>query len=100
MDITNKINQYLNETKEIWWNVWIKNNYYNGKYADYSARPFRVKATSEEEAKQYVLDNADEILQKLINTKNNGRSILPKSSALKITEKLIGRIEKAKILGK
>ena len=100
MDIQKKIEDYLNEAKENIWNVWIKNNYYNGKYADYSARPFKVKASSAEEAKQYVLDNADEILQKLINTKNNGRSILPKSSALKITEKLIGRIEKAKILGK
>jgi hypothetical protein len=70
------------------------NNYYRGKYSDYSGRYFYVLATSPEEAKQVVLDNADAILKDLLAMKaHNGRSILPRNHAVRITADRIGRIE-------
>lgn len=83
------------------WQVWIKNNYYNGKYADYSARPYTVIASSADEAKQVVLDNADYILKSLMSKKlPNGRRVLPPRSALPITDQEIGRIEDGTVKGK
>ena len=83
------------------WQVWIKNNYYNGKYADYSARPYTVIASSADEAKQVVLDNADYILKALMSKKlPNGRRVLPPRSALPITDQEIGRIEDGTVKGK
>lgn len=77
------------------WTVYISNNYYNGKYADYSSRPFhRIAARTKEEAKQVVIDNSAEILDYLLSLKGaNNRAILPKNSAIPITSKEIGRIE-------
>jgi hypothetical protein len=76
------------------WQVVIMNNYYRGKYSDYSGRYFYVLATSPEEAKQVVLDNADAILKDLLAMKaHNGRSILPRNHAVRITADRIGRIE-------
>jgi len=76
------------------WQVVIMNNYYRGKYSDYSGRYYYVLASSPEEAKQVVLDNADAILQDLLSMKSvNGKKILPRSSAIPITDKRIGEIK-------
>lgn len=75
------------------WQVVIMNNYYRGKYSDYSGRYYYVLATSPEQARQVVLDNADAILQDLLSMKSvNGKKILPRSSAIPITDKRIGEI--------
>ena len=75
------------------WQVVIMNNYYRGKYSDYSGRYYYVLASSPEEAEQVVLDNADAILQELLAMKShNGRKILPRGSALRITADRIGEI--------
>jgi hypothetical protein len=75
------------------WQVVIMNNYYRGKYSDYSGRYYYVLATSPEEARQVVLDNADAILQDLLSMKSaNGKKILPRGSAIAITDKRIGDI--------
>lgn len=75
------------------WQVVIMNNYYRGKYPDYSGRYYYVLATSPEQARQVVLDNADAILQELLAMKSvNGRKILPRGSALRITADRIGEI--------
>lgn len=76
------------------WQVVIMNNYYRGKYSDYSGRYYYVLATSPEEAKQVVLDNADAILQDLLSMKShNGKKILPRGSAVRITPERIGAIK-------
>jgi hypothetical protein len=76
------------------WQVTIFNNYYAGKYSDYRGRYYYVIASSPEEAKQVVLDNADGILQDLLSMKShNGKKILPRSSAIPITDKRIGEIK-------
>lgn len=75
------------------WQVVIMNNYYRGKYPDYSGRYYYVLATSPEEAEQVVLNNADAILQELLAMKSvNGRKILPRNSAIRITADRIGEI--------
>ena len=76
------------------WQVVIRNNYYNGKYTDYSGRYYYVLATSPEEAEQVVLDNADAILQDLLTKKTlTGKKILPRSKAVRITADRIGEIK-------
>jgi hypothetical protein len=76
------------------WQVTIFNNYYAGKYSDYRGRYYYVIASSPEEAKQVVLDNADGILQDLLSMKShNGKKILPRGSAIAITDKRIGDIK-------
>ncbi len=76
------------------WAVVIFNNYYAGKYSDYRGRYFLVLASSAEEAKQVVLDNADSILHDLLALKShNGKKILPRGSAVRITPDRIGKIE-------
>jgi len=76
------------------WQVVIMNNYYRGKYSDYSGRYYYVLASSPEEARQVVLDNADAILQDLLSMKSvNGKKILPRGSAIAITDKRIGEIK-------
>jgi hypothetical protein len=76
------------------WQVWIKNNYYNGKYPDYSGRPYRVIARSENEARQVVLDNADRVLKDLLSKKfPSGKRVLPPKSALPIEAKHIGAVD-------
>jgi hypothetical protein len=83
------------------WQVVIMNNYYRGKYSDYSGRYYYVLATTPEEAKQVVLDNADAILQDLLAMKShNGKKILPRSSAVPITADRIGRIEDGTVAGR
>jgi hypothetical protein len=83
------------------WQVVIMNNYYRGKYSDYSGRYFYVLATSAEEAKKVVLDNASAILQDLLAMKaHNGRKILPRSSAVRITPDRIGKIEDGTVAGR
>lgn len=75
------------------WQVVIMNNYYRGKYSDYSGRYYYVLAASPEQAQQVVLDNADAILQDLLSMKSvNGKKILPRGSALRITADRIGEI--------
>ena len=75
------------------WQVVIMNNYYRGKYSDYSGRYYYVLATSPEQARQVVLGNADAILQDLLSMKSvNGKKILPRGSALRITADRIGEI--------
>jgi hypothetical protein len=76
------------------WQVWIKNNYYNGKYPDYSARPYRVIAGSADEARHVVLDNADRVLKDLLSKKfPSGKRVLPPKSALPIEAKHIGAVD-------
>lgn len=76
------------------WQVMILNNFYNGKYPDYSGRTYYVLATSPEEARQVVLDNADGILQDLLSMKShNGKKILPRNSAVRITPERVIRIK-------
>jgi len=76
------------------WQVVIMNNYYRGKYSDYSGRYYYVLASSPEEAKQVVLDNADAILQELLAMKSqNGKKILPRGTAVRITPERINGIK-------
>jgi hypothetical protein len=76
------------------WQVVIMNNYYRGKYSDYSGKYYTVLASSPEEAKKVVLDNADAILQELLASKSlNGKKHLPRSTALPITADRIGKAE-------
>jgi len=76
------------------WQVVIMNNYYRGKYSDYSGRYYYVLATSPEEAKQVVLDNADAILQELLAMKShNGKKILPRGTAVRITPERINGVK-------
>ena len=83
------------------WQVVIMNNYYRGKYSDYSGRYYYVLASSPEEAKQVVLDNADAILQDLLSMKGqNGKKILPRGSAVRITPDRIGKIEDGTVAGR
>ncbi len=83
------------------WQVVIMNNYYRGKYSDYSGRYFYVLATSAEEAEKVVLDNASAILQDLLAMKaHNGKKILPRSSAVRITPDRIGKIEDGTVAGR
>ncbi len=83
------------------WQVIIMNNYYRGKYSDYSGRQFYVLATSPEEAKEVVLDNADDILKDLLAMKgHNGKKILPRGSAVRITPDRIGNIEDGTVAGR
>jgi hypothetical protein len=83
------------------WQVVIFNNYYAGKYSDYRGRYYYVLATSPQEAKQVVLDNADGILQELLAMKShNGKKILPRGSAVRITSDRIGKIEDGTVAGR
>ena len=75
------------------WDVCIGNNYYNGKYADFSYRGYPVIAGSAEEARQTVLKYADSVLSDLKSKKySSKRRMLPPRSALPVTEKYIGRV--------
>lgn len=83
------------------WQVVIMNNYYRGKYSDYSGRYYYVLASSADEARQVVLDNADAILQDLLSMKSqNGKKILPRGSAVRITADRIGKIEDGTVAGR
>jgi len=83
------------------WEVNIGNNYGGGKYADWGFRPYPVLATSAEEAKQVVLDNADAILKDLLSKKlHNGKRLLPPRSALPVVDKHIGRVEDGTVKGR
>lgn len=82
------------------WEVWIKNNYYDGKYPNYSAMQYPVAASSKEEAVQVVLKHADYILKDLLSKKSNGKKILPKKTALPITKDSISEVVDSTIKGK
>jgi hypothetical protein len=74
------------------WDVMVMNNFYSGKYPDYSARYYSVVASSPEEARQVVVDNADYVLQDLLSRKlQNGKKVLPRGSALPIEDKRVGK---------
>jgi len=74
------------------WDVMVMNNFYGGKYPDYSARYYSVVASSPEEARQVVVDNADYVLQDLLSRKlQNGKKVLPRGSALPIEDKRVGK---------
>lgn len=76
------------------WQVVIMNNYYAGKYTDYRGRYYYVIASSADEARQVVINNADAILQDLLSMKTHqGKKILPRGSAIAITDKRIGDIK-------
>lgn len=80
------------------WDVYIHNNYYDGKYPTYFSRPYPVLATSSQEARNVVLNNADAILQDLLTRRyHSGKKVLPKSSALPIEDKhvLLNNIKKS-----
>jgi len=83
------------------WQVVIFNNYYAGKYTDYRGRYYYVLASSEDEARQVVLSNADGILHDILSMKShNGKKILPRSTAVPITDKRIGKIEDGTVAGR
>jgi hypothetical protein len=70
------------------------NNYYDGRYANFSGRPYYVIAGSAEEAKQTVLDNADHILKDILLKKlPSGRKVLPKMYAMAIVDSNIRKID-------
>ena len=76
------------------WDVRVFNNYYRGKYADYGPRLYSVVASSPEEARQVVINNADYVLQDLLSRKlQNGKKVLPRGSALPIEEKRVGKAD-------
>jgi len=81
------------------WSVAIGNNYYNGRYADYGFRSYPVIARSEEEARNTVLEYADEILTDLLSKRyDEKRRMLPPRSALPITENRLGRAERKRLI--
>lgn len=99
MSITDKIGKYLKESNENnmeVFEVYIKNNYYNGKYYDYGAKPYPVLAVSPEEAKKVVLRYSDDILKDLKQRKVSGKALISDDDALKITTREIGRVENSK----
>lgn len=72
------------------WGVRIKNNYYAGKYYDYSSHAYPVLANSEEEAIQLVLTHADEVLQDLMTKRlHSGKKLVSPSHPVKITAREI-----------
>jgi hypothetical protein len=76
------------------WDVHVFNNFYRGKYADYGPRLYSVVASSPDEARQVVIDNADYVLQDLLSRKlQNGKKVLPRGSALPIEDKRVGKAE-------
>lgn len=75
------------------WDVIIMNNYYSGRYYDYGPRKYPVLAHSAKEAKQVVLDNADDILEDLLSKRlHNKKRLVAKSHALDIEESNIGLV--------
>lgn len=67
------------------WNVIILNNYYDGRYTNYSGRQYVVIASSPEQAVQVVTEYSDLVLAHILTIKNaKGRKILPKSKAVPI----------------
>lgn len=75
------------------WDVAIGNNYYNGRYADYSFRQYPVIAGSAREAGYTVLKYADAVLADLKTKRyNDKRKMLPPRTALAITKNRIGTI--------
>ena len=73
------------------YDVYIGNNYYDGRYSNYHYKAYRVIAQSDEQAKQIVLSHADYVLEYFLKLKyKTGRRLLSKSKALPITEKRIG----------
>jgi hypothetical protein len=72
------------------WGVRIRNNYYAGKYYDYSSQYYPVIASNEAEAIQVVLQNADAVLQDMMTKKTRtGRKLVSPSHPVKITDKSI-----------
>ena len=76
--------------------VYVCNNYYDGRFHEWGIRPFPVLATNESEAKQVVIDNADSILEILKKKRmHNGRLLVSKKYAINICEKHLGRVKKS-----
>lgn len=76
------------------WEVYINNNYFDGDSVDYGSRPYPVVAHSEEEAKELILKNSDEVLNDILSRKfASGNPVLPENTAVEITEKEIEKIE-------
>jgi hypothetical protein len=79
------------------WNVMIMNNFYSGKYPDYSARYYSVVASSPEEAREVVLSNTERVLKDLLARKTrDGKRVLPPKSALPVEDKRVGGPERIK----
>jgi hypothetical protein len=76
--------------------VYIGNNYYDGRYANYSYRPYQVIAQSEDQAKELVLANANHVLNDLLKIKIKQRRLLSKSKAVPITDRGVGIAELSK----
>jgi len=74
------------------WHVYIGNNYYSGRYHNYRFQGYTVIANSAVQARQIVLDNADEILSELMLRKISGRNLLSRKSVVKISRSTIGNI--------
>jgi hypothetical protein len=73
------------------WDIIIHNNYYGGKYYEFSGRRYTVVASTAEEAACVVLDNSAEILEDILTkTHYGGKKILSRSKALDITSSLLG----------
>ena len=81
------------------WDVYIGNNYYNGRYADYGYRDFPVLASSESQARDTVLKYSDLVLRQLKQRRyNKKRPLLPLRTALEITENRIGTVRRGSVI--
>ena len=94
-DLAEDPNSVPQEWRE--WNVMIMNNFYSGKYPDYSARYYSVVAGSTEEAREVVLSNTEKVLRDLLARKTqDGKRVLPPKSALPIEDKRVGGADRIK----
>lgn len=76
------------------WEVFIGNNYYNGRYSTFSYRGYEVIATSAEQARKIILLNADLVLEHLKTKRygiNQQRKVISVKAAVPITPRLIAK---------
>jgi len=95
------IDKFANTLKGLsGWDVYIRNNYsFTGGYPKDTVHPYTVAATTGEEAKQVVLDNAAEILKAMLMIRaHSGRKILPRKYARDIVPDTIGKAEPTRII--
>lgn len=78
------------------WDVEIGNNYFNGRYPNFSYRRYPVIAVDSNQARRIVLEHSNEILKDLKSKQyNSHRRLLPQTAALPITDSLVGSVTPA-----
>ena len=81
------------------WDVYVGNNYYNGRYADYGFRAVPVLASSETQARNTVLKYRNSVLEQLKQRRyNEKRRMLPPRTALEITEQRLGTVRQGGVI--